>query len=434
MYIAWLLKRPVFLIFKYQMKSFPISSNFLNLRGFKQDMNKVADRLNNIEESQTIAMSKLCRELQEQGHDVINLSLGEPDFITPDNIRNAGKKAIDEGFTHYTPISGFQDLRKAICEKFKRENKLVYTPEQIVVSTGAKQSIANVVLSIVNPGDEVVVPKPYWVSYSQIIKLADGIPVYIDANIDTNFKISPEQLEQAISEKTRMFIFSSPCNPTGSVYSMEELQALADVFKKHPRVLILSDEIYEHIRFIPEHFSMAQVNEIKDRVIIVNGVSKGYAMTGWRIGYIAAPVWIAKACDKMQGQFTSGTSSISQKAALEAVSSDWSMYKNMQESFRTRRNMVVSMMKEIKGLKVNDPQGAFYVFPDCSYFFGKTDGTTVISNSTDLCMYLLKDALISVVTGEAFGNDNCFRLSYATSDHLLKLAIERMKISLEKLH
>jgi aspartate aminotransferase len=397
-------------------------------------MNKVADRLNKIQESQTIAMAKLSRELQDQGIDVINLSLGEPDFITPDNIRDAGKKAIDDGFTHYTPISGFQDLRKAICEKFRRENNIEFTPAQVVVSTGAKQSIANVVLSLVNPGDEVIVPTPYWVSYSQIIKLADGIPVFIDANIDTDFKISAEQLERSITAKTRMFIFSSPCNPTGSVYSKEELKKFAQVFAKHPQVLILSDEIYEHIRFIPEHHSLAEFPEISDRVIIVNGVSKGYAMTGWRIGYIAAPKWIAEACDKMQGQITSGTSSVSQKAALAAVSSEWGLYKDMQQSFRRRRDLVVSMMKEIKGLKVNDPQGAFYVFPDCSYFFGKTDGNTTINDCNDLCMYLLKDARISVVTGEAFGNNKCFRLSYATSDELLKKAIERMQASLAKLH
>ncbi len=396
-------------------------------------MNKVANRLNNIEESQTIAMSKLSRELQEQGFDIINLSLGEPDFVTPDNIRSAGKKAIDEGFTHYSPISGFQDLRQAISRKFKRENNLEYLPDQIVVSTGAKQSIANVVLSLVNPGDDVIVPSPYWVSYTQIIKLAEGIPVFMETNIDQDFKISPDQLEKAITPKTRMFIFSSPCNPTGSVYSKEELRALAAVFEKHPGIIILSDEIYEHIRFNDRHESIAQFDAIRDRVVIVNGVSKGYAMTGWRIGYIAAPKWIAQACDKMQGQFTSGTSSISQKAALEAVSSDWELYRDMQEKFRHRRDLVVSMMKEIKGLKVNNPQGAFYVFPDCSYFFGKSNGHTTIHTCTDLCMYLLADAKISVVTGEAFGDKNCFRLSYATSEDLLKKAVDRMKASLEKL-
>jgi len=397
-------------------------------------MNKVADRLNSIEESQTIAMSKLCRELQEKGFDVINLSLGEPDFVTPDNIRAAGKKAIDDGYTHYTPVSGFADLRKAISEKFKRENNLVYAPDQIVVSTGAKQSIANVVLSLVNPGDEVIVPTPYWVSYTQLIKLAEGIPVYMNTGIDADFKITPAALEKALTPKTKMFIFSSPCNPTGSVYSAGELKALAAVFAKHPGVLILSDEIYEHIRFSEVHSSIAQFDEVKEQVIIVNGVSKGYAMTGWRIGYIAAPKWIAQACDKMQGQFTSGTSSISQKAALEAVSSDWSMYKKMQDTFRRRRDMVVNMMKQIKGLKVNDPQGAFYVFPDCSYFFGKSNGSVKINNCNDLCMYLLDDAKISVVTGEAFGDKNCFRLSYATSDDLLMKAVDRMKISLDKLH
>lgn len=378
-------------------------------------------------------MSKLSRELQEQGHDIINLSLGEPDFVTPDNIRNAGKRAIDDGFTHYSPISGFQDLRKAISEKFKRENNLEYAADQVVVSTGAKQSIANVVLSLINPGEEVLVPTPYWVSYTQIIKLAEGVPVFMETNIESDFKISPAQLEKAITAKTRMFIFSSPCNPTGSVYSKDELQALASVFERYPQVIILSDEIYEHIRFCEKHESIAQFLKVKDQVVIVNGVSKGYAMTGWRIGYIAAPKWIAQACDKMQGQFTSGTSSISQKAALEAVSSDWELYKDMQEKFRKRRDLVVSMMKEIKGLKVNDPQGAFYVFPDCSSFFGKSDGKTVIKNATDLCMFLLAEAKISVVTGDAFGNKNCFRLSYATSEEVLKKAIRQMKASLEKL-
>jgi aspartate aminotransferase len=393
-----------------------------------------ADRLNKISESQTIAMARLSRELQDQGHDVISLSLGEPDFVTPAEIRESAKKAIDEGFTFYTPISGFADLRKAISDKFKTENNLDYPPDQIVVSTGAKQSIANVVLALVNPGDEVVVPTPYWVSYSQIISLAEGIPVFVHSGVEADYKITPAQLEKAITSKTKLFIFSSPCNPSGTVYTRDELKALADVFARNPHVLILSDEIYEHINFLGSHESIAQFENIRERVVIVNGVSKGYAMTGWRIGYTGAPKWIAQACDKIQGQFTSGTSSISQKAALGALRSGPAFYQMMKDTYLRRRDLMLELIRKIPGMKVNVPMGAFYVFPDVSAFFGKTDGKTMISNANDLCMYVLHDAKVSMVPGEAFGDTSCVRLSYATSDDNIKKAIERIRVSLEKLH
>lgn len=393
-----------------------------------------ADRLNKISESQTIAMARLSRELQEQGHDVISLSLGEPDFVTPENIRESAKKAIDEGFTFYTPISGFADLRKAISDKFKNENGLDYAPDQIVVSTGAKQSIANIVLALVNPGEEVIVPTPYWVSYSQIISLAEGVAVFIHAGVESDYKITPAQLEAAITPRTKLFIFSSPCNPSGTVYTKEELKAFADVFAKNPHVLILSDEIYEHINFQGSHESIAQFENIRERVIIVNGTSKGYAMTGWRIGYIGAPKWIAQACDKIQGQFTSGTSSISQKAALGALRSGSEFYTMMRDTYLRRRDLMLGLLRDIPGLKVNVPMGAFYVFPDVSSYFGKTDGKTVIHNAGDLCMYVLHDGKVSMVPGEAFGDPSCVRLSYATSDENITKAVARLKESLAKLH
>jgi aspartate aminotransferase len=396
-------------------------------------MRKLADRIERLHESQTIAMARLSRELQEQGHNIISLSLGEPDFETPSYIGAAAKKAIDDGFTKYPPISGYADVRQAIADKFKRENHLDFKASQIVVSTGAKQSIANAVLCCVNPGDEVLVPTPYWVSYSQIIQLAGGVPVFLNTGIETDFKVTIPQVEAAITPKTKMFIFSSPCNPTGTVYNKEELKALADLFAKYPDVLILSDEIYEHINFIGAHESIAQFEKIKDRVIIINGVSKGYAMTGWRIGYMAAPQDIATACDKMQGQFTSAASSIAQKAAAAAVSITTDDRKHMVDTFRKRRDLVLGLMKDIPGWKTNTPQGAFYVFPDISYYFGKTDGNTVIQNPTDLCMYLLQDAKVALVTGEAFGDDRCIRFSYATSDDLLIEAISRIKKSLARL-
>lgn len=397
------------------------------------EKNSLSERIKTLSESQTIGMAKMSRELSAKGIDVINLSLGEPDFITPDHIREAAKKAIDDGYTHYSPISGFAELRKAISEKFKRENNLTYSPDQIVVSTGAKQSIANVVLGLVNPGDEVIIPLPYWVSYIELVKLAEGIVVPIPATIESDFKITPEQLESAITPKTKLFIFSSPCNPTGTVYSREELQLFATVFEKHPHVFVLSDEIYEHINFLNHHVSIAEFEKIKDRVIVVNGLSKSFAMTGWRIGYIGAPKWIADACDKMQGQVTSGTSSISQKAAETALTTDLQPTLEMKAAFRRRRDLVLKLMKEIPGWKVNEPQGAFYVFPDVHHFFGKSDGKTVINNATDLCMYLLHDAHVSIVTGEAFGAPECVRFSYAAADEKLVEAIRRIRESLLKL-
>jgi aspartate aminotransferase len=397
------------------------------------DKNSLSDRINTLSESQTIGMAKLSRELSAKGVDVINLSLGEPDFVTPEHIREAAKKAIDAGFTHYTPISGYPELRKAVAEKFKRENNLTYGPEQVVVSTGAKQSIANVILSLVNPGDEVIIPLPYWVSYIELVKLSEGIVVPMPTKIESDFKITPAELEAAITSKTKLFVYSSPCNPTGSVYTREELAALVKVFEKHPHVLILSDEIYEHINFLNHHVSIAEFDSIKDRVIVVNGLSKSFAMTGWRIGYIGAPKWIADACDKMQGQFTSGTCSISQKAAECALTSDLKPTLDMQAAFRRRRDLVVKLMKEIPGLKVNHPQGAFYVFPDVSFFLGKSNGEYKIKNATDLCMYLLNKAHVSIVTGEAFGAPEHVRFSYAASDDLLVEAIRRMKEALSQL-
>jgi aspartate aminotransferase len=394
---------------------------------------QLSDRINYLAESQTILMSKMGRDLAAKGIDIINLSLGEPDFLTPVHIREAAKKAIDDGFTFYTPIAGFLELRQAISAKFKRENNLDYSAEQVVVSTGAKQSIANVVMSLVNPGDEVIIPKPYWVSYIEIVKVAEGNSVLVDSTIETDFKITPEQLEAAITPKTKMFIFSSPCNPTGSVYSFEELKALAAVFQKHPQIYILSDEIYEHINFIGKHESIAQFTEIKDQVIVVNGVSKGYAMTGWRIGYIGAPLAVAKACDKMQGQFTSGTCSISQRAVLAALTTDNKPTLEMEKAYLRRRDLVLDMMKDIPGIKLNVPHGAFYVFPDLSYYFGKKNGENTINNATDLCMYLLNTGHVSIVTGDAFGAPNCVRFSYAAADEKLIQAIQRIKEALSKL-
>ncbi|HRB54077.1 MAG TPA: pyridoxal phosphate-dependent aminotransferase [Bacteroidia bacterium] len=396
-------------------------------------MRKLADRIERLHESQTIAMARLSRELQDQGHNIISLSLAEPDFDTPKYIGDAAKKAIDDGFTKYPPISGYADVREAISQKLKRENNLDYKASQIVVSTGAKQCIANAVLCCVNPGDEVLVPTPYWVSYSQIIQLAGGVPIYLNTTIDSDFKVTPQQVEKAITSKTRMFIFSSPCNPTGTVYSHDELKALAAVFAKHENIFVLSDEIYEYINFVGKHHSIASFEELKNQVIIINGVSKGYAMTGWRIGYMAAPQDVATACDKMQGQFTSAASSIAQKAAKAAISISTPDRDMMVETFRKRRDLVLNLMKDIPGWKTNTPEGAFYVFPDISYYFGKTDGSTVINNPEDMCMYLLKDAKVALVTGEAFGDNQCIRFSYATSDKLLTEAIARIKVSLAKL-
>ena len=397
------------------------------------EQKSLSQRVQRLSESQTIGMSKLSRELSSKGIDVINLSLGEPDFVTPAHICAAAKKAIDDGYTFYPPIAGFAELRKAVSDKFKRENNLDYKPDQVVVSTGAKQSIANVVLSIIDPGDEVIIPNPFWVSYIEIVKLAEGKTISVNTTLESDFKITPAQLEAAITSKTKMFIFSSPCNPTGTVYTKEELKALAEVLAKFPKIIILSDEIYEHINFLDQHQSIAQFDFIKDQVVIVNGVSKGYAMTGWRIGYIGAPKYIADACDKMQGQFTSAASSIAQKAAEAALNESNQPTLEMQSAFRRRRDLVLKLMKDIPGWEINEPKGAFYVFPDISYYFGKSDGEIKITNSTDLCMYLLHKGHVSLVTGEAFGAPNCLRFSYATSDEKLTEAIRRIREALLKL-
>lgn len=396
-------------------------------------MNKLSDRINSLSESQTIAMARKSRELKAQGIDIVSLSLGEPDFHTPQAIKDAAKNAIDTDFSYYTHVSGYLELREAVAKKFKRDNNLDYTAEQIVVSTGAKQSIANAILSLINPGDEVIVPAPYWVSYLEMIKLAEGKSVVLNAGIEQDFKLTAAQLEKAITPKTRILIFSTPCNPTGSVYSKAELKAIAEVVAKHPDMYIISDEIYEHINFIGGHEAMAQFDFIKDRVITVNGVSKGFAMTGWRVGFIGAPQWIAKACDKMQGQFTSATCSIAQKATHAAMELSVDTIVPMREEFRKRRDLVFNLLKQIPGMKANLPQGAFYFFPDVTYYFGKSDGTTTIKNGTDLCAYLLDKAHVAMVPGAAFGDDNHIRLSYATSEENLVKALTRTKEALAQL-
>lgn len=396
-------------------------------------MNYLAERINWINESQTIGMAKAGRELKAKGFDVINLSFGEPDFNTPDHIRKAAKQAIDDGYTFYTPVPGYPELREAIVDKFSRENNLDFSINQIVVSTGAKHSIMNVIMACVNPGEEVIIPTPYWVSYSEMVKLVGGVPVFVNAGVDTEFKISPEQLEAAITPKTKAFLFSSPCNPTGSVYTKEELAGLARVFERHPEVLVLSDEIYEYINFAGKHESIAQFEAIQDRVVVINGVSKGFAMTGWRIGYIAAPLEIAQACEKLQGQFTSGACSIAQRAALSALTSPRNSALEMRDAFLRRRDMVLELVKEIPGWICNVPQGAFYIFPDVSSYFGKSHEGKVIENATDLCMYILSKAYVSLVPGEAFGAPECIRISYAASDEVLKDAMNRIKTVLADL-
>jgi aspartate aminotransferase len=397
-------------------------------------MGKLSNRVNQISESQTIAMARKSRELKAQGIDIISLSLGEPDFTTPQIIKDAAKKAIDDNFSYYTHVSGYLELREAICKKFKRDNGLDYTADEIVVSTGAKQSIANAVLCLVNPGDEVIIPAPFWVSYLEILKLAEGKAVMMDTNIDTDFKISPADLEKAITPKTKLIMLSTPCNPTGTVYTKAELKALAEVVVKHPNVYILSDEIYEHINFIGGHESFAQFDFIKDRVITINGVSKGFAMTGWRGGIMAAPKWIAQACDKMQGQFTSATCSITQKAMHTAMKLDYDTYiKPMRDAFLKRRDLVLKLMKDIPGLKTNTPKGAFYVYPEVSYYFGKKYKDHTITNGTDLSLFLLDEGHLALVPGAAFGEDRYIRFSYATSEENLTEALKRMKEALSKL-
>lgn len=397
-------------------------------------MGTVSDRLNRLSESQTLAMTRKSRELAAQGVDVINLSIGEPDFDTPEVIKKAAKKAIDDNITHYSPVPGFPELREAISKKFQRDNNLDYTSNQIVVSTGAKQSIANVVLSLVNPGDEVLLPAPFWVSYVEMVKIAEGIPVIISSSIENDFKISAEKLKNAITDKTKLIIFSSPCNPTGTVYTKDELREIAQVVAEKNDVFIIADEIYEHIIYEGKHVSIAEFDFIKERVITVNGVSKGFAMTGWRIGYIGAPEWITKACIKIQGQFTSGASTISQKAAEAAIKLDPKSTVEMCQIFRKRRDLLLNLLKEIPGITTNTPSGAFYVFPEVSSYFGKEFEGKEIKSAGDLAMFLLKEANVALVTGEAFGEPNHIRISYACSEDTLKEAISRIKDALTKLN
>lgn len=390
-------------------------------------MNPLSDRINNLSTSQTLAMAALARELKAQGKDIISLSLGEPDFNTPDFIKEAAKKAIDENYSTYSPVDGYMDLKEAICRKFKRDNNLDYKPANVVVSTGAKQALYNIAQVMLNDGDEVILPAPYWVSYSEIIKMSGGIPVEVPTTIENDFKITPQQLEAAITPKTKMIWYSSPCNPSGSVYSREEFTAIAKVLEKYPNIYIVADEIYEHINFSGTFCSIASVPGMFERTITVNGVAKAFAMTGWRIGYIGAPEFIAKACTKMQGQVTSGANSIAQRATITAVDADPSVLNEMVAAFKSRRDLVVGLIKEIPGLKINVPEGAFYVFPDVSSFFGKTLRGTLINNADDFSMYLLSEANVATVTGEAFGNPNCIRFSYATSEELLTEAMKRIK-------
>lgn len=390
----------------------------------------LSNRINSLSESQTIAMSAKSREMKDKGIDVISLSLGEPDFNTPEFIKEAGIEAIKNNFTHYPPVPGYLELRQAISNKFKRDNNLSYSPSQIVVSTGAKQSLANVILSLVNEGDEVIVPTPYWVSYIELIKLAGGKPVFVSSSIDTEFKITPDQLENAITDKSKLMIFSSPCNPSGAVYSLKELEGLKDVIKNYPNFFIISDEIYELINFDSKHASLASFSEVYDQVITVNGVSKGFSMTGWRIGYIGAPEWIAKACTKMQGQFTSAPTGISQKAAQAAVEADPEVVEHMKRTFKKRRDLVLGLLKKIEGIKCTTPPGAFYLFPDVSFYLGKSYNGKTMNNTGDLCMFLLEVGNVALVTGEAFGNPECVRISYAAGDKDLVKAAKRIKESL----
>lgn len=396
-------------------------------------MIQLSERLMAMEESATIAMSRKSRELKVQGKDVISLSLGEPDFNTPQFIKDAATKAMDDNFTKYMPVPGYDDLRESISKKFKRDNNLHYDTDQIVVSTGAKQSIANVVLTLINPGDEVIIPAPYWVSYIEIVKVAGGVPVMVNAGIEKDFKITGKELEESITTRTKLVIFSTPCNPTGSVYSKEELQDLANSIKKHPSLIVLCDEIYEHINFESKHESLAQFEEVYEQVVTVNGVSKAWAMTGWRLGYIGAPKKIAGACTKVQGQFTSGTSSITQKAAIAAMEADPVVLKDMISAFKARRALVLEALSKMPGIKTNHPGGAFYVFPDCSAYFGKSYEGKIINNANDLCLYLLEESLVALVTGDAFGDPNCFRISYAASEETLKEAMRRISSALSKL-
>lgn len=396
-------------------------------------MNELSARLNRLAPSATLAMSQRSNELKASGVDVVNLSVGEPDFNTPDHIKEAAKKAIDENYSRYSPVPGYPVLREAIVEKLKRENNLEYKSSQIICSNGAKQSVCNVVMSLVGEGDEVIVPAPYWVSYTQMVKLADGVPVTVATGLEQNFKMSPEQLEKAITPQTRALILCSPSNPTGSIYSYEELEALAEVLKKHERVMVISDEIYEHINYTGKHASMAQVPGMKERTVIINGVSKAYAMTGWRIGFAAGEEWIIKACNKLQGQYTSGPCSVSQMAAAAAFAGPQECVETMRRAFERRKNLIVSLAREIPGLEVNDPEGAFYLFPKCSSYFGKKDGDTVIKDSDDMALYLLDKGHVATVSGDAFGAPGYFRMSYATDEDSIRKAMKRIAEALAKL-
>ena len=394
---------------------------------------ELSSLLQRFSEPETLKMAKLGRELRAKGIDVIDLSLGEPDFDTPAHIKEAAKKAIDDNWSHYTPVAGYPELREAVCAKLKRDNGLDYKPENIVVSTGAKQSLANVILAVVDAGDEVIIPAPFWVTYSELVKIAGGTPIIVPTAMQNQYKMTPQELQDAITEKTRLFLFSSPCNPSGTVYSREELEALAEVFIKHPEILIISDEIYEYINFVGKHESIAQFDEIKERVIIVNGLSKGFAMTGYRLGYIAADPAIAKGCEKIQGQFTSGANSITQRAAITALTTDLRPSLEMTKEFERRKKRVMQLLSEIPGWECAEPDGAFYVFPKVDSYFGKSDGQTAIENADDLCMYLLNTANVSTVTGRAFGTPDCIRLSFANSMEKIETAYERIKAALLKL-
>ena len=396
-------------------------------------MAQLSDRLNRLAPSATLAMSQKSSEMKAQGIDVINMSVGEPDFMTPDFVKEAGKQAIDDNYSKYSPVPGYPALRKAIAEKLERENGLDYAASEIIVGTGGKQGVCNTILALVNPGDEVIIPAPYWVSYPQMVKLAGGVPVIVSAGIGQDFKITAAQLEAAVTPKTKLVILCSPSNPTGSVYSEEELGELAGVVLAHDDLFVLSDEIYEHINYIGGHSSIAACPGMKERTVVCNGVSKAYAMTGWRLGWVAAPEWIVKGLGKLQGQYTSGTSSVSQMAALAAYEGDQSCVAAFRETFRRRRDLIVSLAKDIPGLEVNVPQGAFYLFPDCSAFFGRSDGKRVIRNSTDLALYLLEEGHVATVGGDAFGAPGCFRMSYATDDASIKEALRRIKDVLSRL-
>ena len=394
--------------------------------------NALSERIQAMSESQTLEMAKKARELKAKGFDVISLNLGEPDFQTPSHIKEAAKKALDEGFTFYTPVSGTAELRKAIAEKFNKDNGLDFKPENVVVSTGAKQSIVNVVMCLLDKGDEVVIFAPYWVSYVEMVKLAEGVPVLVKGGIENDFKVSAQQLKDAITPRTKAILFSSPCNPTGSVFSAEELSQIADVAAEK-NLFIIADEIYEYINFTGKHFSIGSLPQVKDLTITVNGFSKGFAMTGWRVGYIGAPVWLANACDKMQGQVTSGTNSIAQKAAYAALVGDRNDTKIMSDTYLRRRDLIKGLLDQVEGIKTNLPQGAFYIFPDVSYYFGKSFEGKTMNTSYDLCMFLLNDAYVSLVDGEGFGADECIRISFAASDEQIVEAVKRIKTSLAKL-